>query len=112
MTNIDFLIKVLDKQFSLANCTKTTAEVMEMTEDEQSKFWEEYTLTPSQFDEWKQFFLDNASENEEFTEIYAMENGQEIIESIFEAVANEWSFEVVEKKKRGHLKKQSEKVED
>ena len=67
MTNIDFLIKVLDKQFSLANCTKTTAEVMEMTEYEQTKFWEEYTLTPSQFDEWKQFFLDNASENEEFT---------------------------------------------
>lgn len=112
MTNIEFLIKVLDKQFSLANCSLSTEEVMEMTEDEQSKFWKEYTLTPSQFDEWRQFFLDNAPENEEFAEIYVMENGQEIIESVFEAVANEWSFEVVEKKKRGRPKKQTVKVED
>lgn len=112
MANIEFLMKVLNKQFSLVNCARTTEEVIEMSEEEQAKFWKEYTLTPSQFDEWKQFFLDNATENEEFVKIYAMENGQEIIESIFEAVANEWSFEIVEKKKRGRPKKQSVKVED
>ena len=97
MTNIDFLIKVLDKQFSLANCSRTTKEVIEMSEEEQAKFWKEYTLTPSQFDEWKQFFINNAKDNEEFDEIYSIENNEEIIESIFDAIAGEWSFEVVEK---------------
>jgi hypothetical protein len=98
MTNIEFLIKVLDKQFSLANCSRTTEEVIEMSEEEQAKFWKEYTLTPSQFDEWKQFFIDTAKDNEEFEEIYVMENTQEIIEYIFETIAEEWSFKVVEKK--------------
>lgn len=97
MTNIEFLIKVLDKQFSLANCSRTTEDVMKMTEEEQANFWKEYTLTPSQFDEWKQFFINNAKDNEEFDEIYSIENNEEIIESIFDAIAGEWSFEVVDK---------------
>ena len=109
MTNIEFLIKVLDKQFSLANCSRTTEDVMKMTAEEQANFWEEYTLTPSQFDEWKQFFIDAAKDNEEFDEIRTKENSQEIIESIFESIVNLWSFEVVEKKKRGRPKKQSTK---
>ena len=111
MTNIEFLIKVLDKQFSLVNCSRTTEDVMKMTEEEQANFWKEYTLTPSQFDEWKQFFIDTAKDNEEFDEIRAKENNQEIIESIFNSIVNLWSFEVVEKKKRGRSKKQSVKVE-
>ena len=111
MTNIEFLIKVLDKQFSLVNCSRTTEDVMKMTEEEQANFWKEYTLTPSQFNEWKQFFIDTAKDNEEFDEIRAKENSQEIIESIFESIVHLWSFKVVEKKKRGRPKKQSVKVE-
>ena len=36
MTNIEFLIKVLDKQFSLVNCSRTTEDVMKMSEEEQA----------------------------------------------------------------------------
>ena len=51
MTNIDFLKAVLNKQFELVGCEKTTDEVIDMDAEQQMEFWNSYTMTQSQHDE-------------------------------------------------------------
>lgn len=111
MTNIDFLKEVLNKQFELAGCKKTTDEVIAMTPDEQTDFWSSYTITKEQLEEWRQYFMEVASENDEFKVYESDDSFQDILNVIFDTLVDEWAFEIKEKPKRGR-KKKSVTVED
>ena len=66
MTNIDFLKAVLNKQFELVGCNKTTEEVINMGAEQQLEFWNSYKITQEQHNEWRKYFMELAPENEEF----------------------------------------------
>jgi len=111
MTNIEFLKEILNKQFELVGCNKTTDEVIAMDPEQQSEFWESYKITKDQIEEWRNYFMELASENDEFKVYENEELFPDILNEIFETLVEEWAFEVVEKKKRGR-KKKSVTVED
>lgn len=111
MTNIEFLKEVLNKQFELVGCNKTTDEVIAMTPEQQTEFWGSYTITKEQIEEWRKYFMELASENEEFKVYEHEEQFQDILNVIFETLVDEWAFEIKEKPKRGR-KKKSVTVED
>ena len=96
MTLVDFLKDMLNKQFELANCDATVDDVIEMDETNQVEFWEKYSLTSEQYIVWKQYFIEHFPETEEYEDIKEMENCNEIVESIFETLAEEWAFNIVE----------------
>lgn len=96
MTNIDFLKAVLDKQFALVGCEATTDEVINMDAEKQLEFWNSYKMTSSQHEEWKQYFMELAPENEEFSSIEDQELLNSILETVFDTICAEWEFEVIE----------------
>lgn len=96
MTNIDFLKAVLNKQFELVGCEKTTDEVINMDAEQQMEFWNSYTMTQSQHDEWKQYFMELAPENEEFASVEDQELLNSILETVFDTLAAEWEFDIIE----------------
>lgn len=96
MTNIDFLKAVLNKQFELVGCETTTDEVINMDAEKQMEFWKSYKITQSQHDAWKQYFMELAPENEEFSVIEDPELLNSIIETVFDTLSAEWEFEIIE----------------
>lgn len=97
MNEIDFLKNVLQKQFELAGCTETIDEVLAMDQIQQTEFWNKYTLTGDQYTAWKKYF------ETLFAEYQPEIDSKEIMETIFDDLSSQWSFEV--KKKRGRKKK-------
>lgn len=99
MNDIDFLKDILQKQFSLANCTETIDDVLAMDITQQTEFWNKYTLTEEQFTEWKSYFIS------QFKEYQPEVDSEEIMMTVFDDLTNQWAFEIVKTKKRGRKKK-------
>ena len=111
MTNIEFLKEILNKQFELVGCGKTTDEVIAMGPEQQAEFWGSYKITKEQIEEWRKYFMELSSENDEFKVYEQEEQFQDILNVIFDTLVDEWAFEIIEKPKRGR-KKKSVTVED
>jgi hypothetical protein len=56
--SVNKIIKVVDKQFELANVGLTAEEVMKMSPKKQNKFWESHKITKEQVEELKVFYKD------------------------------------------------------
>lgn len=93
MTNIDFLKAVLNKQFELVGCNKTTEEVINMDAEQQLEFWNSYKITQEQHNEWRKYFMELAPENEEFKSVENEEIFQDVLDAVFETISEEWEFE-------------------
>lgn len=96
MTNIDFLKAVLNKQFELVGCKNTTDEVIKMNMNEQADIWNSYKITKEQHQEWRNYFMEIASENDDFKEYENKDGFQEVLDEVFETISKEWSFEIIE----------------
>lgn len=96
MTNIDFLTAVLNKQFELVGCKNTTDEIINMNMDEQANIWNSYKMTKEQHQKWRNYFMELASENDDFKEYENKDGFQEVLDEVFETISKEWSFEIIE----------------
>lgn len=84
---IEFVVKVLDKQFELVGAPYKTMEIVEMNMDEQQKIWTSYYLNDSIMDEWFNYFVSLAKETEGFNTLDELS-----IKAVFESIVDEWGF--------------------
>jgi len=84
---IAFVTKVLDKQFELVGMEYRTAEIIEMTAEQQKEIWTSYFLNDNILEDWYKYFIELCKENEGFKEL-----DEDALKPIFESIVNEWGF--------------------
>lgn len=62
-SEIDFLIKILNKQFELVGVPYTTEELIEMDQETQAKALDGYKLTDDLYNEWYNYFIETTKDN-------------------------------------------------
>lgn len=89
--SINKILKVIDKQFELANVGLTAKEVMKMSQRKQSKIWESYKITKEQVEELKVFYKDIFKDG--YAGFKLDETG---LDAIFEIFFTQYGLPVVE----------------
>lgn len=89
LNEIEFLIKLLDKQFELVGAPYTTEQVMQMDMETQQELWSSYILTKEQYTEWYQYFISIKDS------VITFQGLDDIVcESIFANIVTEWGFNI------------------
>ena len=62
-SEIEFLIKILNRQFELVGVPYTTEELIEMDQETQAKALNGYKLTDDLYNEWYNYFIEMTKDN-------------------------------------------------
>ena len=87
--DIKVLEKILNKQFQLVGCKIKVKDIYKMNQEQQTELWNKYTFTKEQFDKWHEFALKTFAKDPLFSQM-----DEETIESIFDDICNNWSFNI------------------
>ena len=91
ISELEFLINILDKQFELAGIKYNTKQLLEMSREKQSEIFSQYTLTEDQYTQWFEYFINIAQKTDIFKSL-----DDESLKSVFENISNEWGLTIIE----------------
>lgn len=91
ISELEFLINILDKQFELAGIKYNTKQLVEMPREKQSEIFSQYALTEEQYTQWFDYFTNIASKTDIFNTL-----DDESLKRVFEDISNEWGLAVIE----------------
>lgn len=87
-SEIEFLIKILNRQFELVGVPYTTEELIEMDQETQAKVLDGYKLTDDLYNEWYNYFIEMAKDNFLFNGL-----NESDLQSIFTNIVDEWGLD-------------------
>lgn len=87
-SEIDFLIKILDKQFELAGVPNTTEELLGMDEETQLNILKGYKLNDDLYNEWYNYFIYTAKNEPLFSGV-----DEQSLQNIFKGIYDTWGLE-------------------
>ena len=87
-SEIEFLIKILNKQFELVGVPYTTEELIEMDQETQAKALDGYKLTDDLYNEWYNYFVETSKDNFLFNGL-----NESDLQSIFTNIVDEWGLD-------------------
>ena len=87
--DIKVLEKILNKQFQLVGCKIKVKDIYKMNQEQQTELWNKYAFTKEQFDKWHEFALKTFAKDPFFSQL-----DEETIESVFDDICNNWSFNI------------------
>jgi hypothetical protein len=91
ISELEFLINILDKQFELAGIKYNTKQLLEMSPENQSEIFSQYTLTEDQYTQWFEYFINIAHKTDIFKSL-----DDAALTSVFEDISNEWGLTIIE----------------
>ena len=87
-SEIEFLIKILNRQFELVGVPYTTEELIEMDQETQAKALDGYKLTDDLYNEWYNYFVESTKDNFLFNGL-----NESDLQNIFTNIVDEWGLD-------------------